>query len=113
MCTIVARDYRVTSSLTNISLCHNFVYKRLDQLTDKMSDSDESFDIFKDIKPYNFEPLVKKLTDSINCEELVATSADMHLEQPPMLPTLGPQHELDWCVFVCFGTLIDKSTHWA
>ena len=36
------------------------VYKRLDQLTDKMSDSDESFYILRDIKPYNFEPLVKR-----------------------------------------------------
>ena len=25
-----------------------------------MSDSDESFDIFRDIKLYNFEPLTKK-----------------------------------------------------
>ena len=30
------------------------VYKRSDQLTDKMSDSEESFDILRDIKPYNF-----------------------------------------------------------
>ena len=28
-------------------------YKHSDQLTDKMSDSDESFDIFRDIKPYS------------------------------------------------------------
>ena len=62
-----------------ITLCHSFVYNRLDQLTDKMSDSDERFDIFRDIKPYSFESLAKKVTDSINCEELAAASADVHL----------------------------------
>jgi len=35
-----------------------------------MSDSDESFDILRDIQPYSFEPLVKKFTDSVNCAEL-------------------------------------------
>jgi len=39
-----------------------------------MSDSHESFDILRDIKPYSFEPLAKKVTDSINCEELAAGS---------------------------------------
>jgi len=58
-----------------------------DQLTDKMSDSDESFDIFRDIKPYNFEPVSKKITDSINCEELAAASADVAPEQPPVPST--------------------------
>jgi len=55
-----------------------------------MSDSDESFDIFSEIKPYRFEPLAKKVTDSINCEELAATSADVDLEQPPVPP--APVH---------------------
>jgi len=40
-----------------------------------MSDSNESFDILRDIKPYGFEPLAKKVTDNINCEELAAASA--------------------------------------
>jgi len=53
------------------------VYKRLDQLTDKMSDSDESFDILSDIKPYSFEPLAKKVTDGIKYEELAGASADI------------------------------------
>ena len=55
--------------------CHSFVYKRPDQLTDKMSDSDESSDILWDIKLYSFEPLAKKVTVSINCEELAAANA--------------------------------------
>ncbi|KAK2159027.1 hypothetical protein LSH36_160g04032 [Paralvinella palmiformis] len=29
----------------------------------------------------------ERVTDIINCEELAATSADVHLEQPPVLPT--------------------------
>ena len=57
------------------------VYKRSDQLTDKMSDSDESFDIFKDIKRYSFEPLAKKVTDNINCEELAAANPYVDPEQ--------------------------------
>ena len=51
------------------------VYKRSDQLTDKMSDFDKGFDILRDIKPYSFEQLAKKFTDSINCQELAAASA--------------------------------------
>ena len=45
-----------------------------------MSDSDETFDILVDIKPMNFEPLAKKVTDIINYEELAATSADVDPE---------------------------------
>ena len=79
-----------------------------------MSDFDKGFDIFRDIKPYSFESLAKKVTDSINCEELAAASAYVDQEQPPVLPTPGPQQELDWCVYVCVGrSLIDRSTHWA
>ena len=65
-----------------------------------MSDSDESFDLLRDIKPYNFERPSKKVTDSINCAELAATSAGMDLEQPPVLltPGFGLQQELDWCM---------------
>jgi len=71
-----------------------------------MSDSDESFDIFRDIKPYNFEPLAKRVTESIKCEELAAANADVHLKQPPVPPTPSPapQQELDWRVFVCQHT---------
>jgi len=47
---------------------------RPDQLTDKMSDSNESFDILRDIKPYSYKPLAKKVTYSINCDELTAAS---------------------------------------
>ena len=80
-----------------------------------MSDSDESFDIFRDIKTYNFEPLAKRVTDGINCEELAAASADVDLEQQSVPPKPGPGlQELDWRVFVCVGiSLIDKSTRWA
>jgi len=48
-----------------------------------MSDSNESFDLLRDIKPYSFEPLAKKITDSINGEKLAAASADVNPEQPP------------------------------
>ena len=58
-----------------------------------MSDSDESFDIPRDIKPYNFEPLVKKVTYSINCDELAAASAYVDPEQPTVPLTL-------LCIFV-------------
>jgi len=75
--------------------------------------TDESFDILRDIKPYSFEPLAKRVTDSIICKELAAASADVDLDQPPVPQTPGPQQELDWCVFVCLGiSLIDKSAHW-
>jgi len=80
-----------------------------------MSDFDKSFDIFMDIEPYNFEPLAKKVTDSIKCEELAVGSAYVHPEQPhvSLKPGPGRQQELDWCVFVCVGiNLIDKSIHW-
>jgi len=76
-----------------------------------MSDSDESFDILGDIEHYSYEPLAKKVTDSINCEKLAASSAYADLEQPPVSPTYGPgpQQELDWRVFVCVGiSLIDN-----
>ena len=66
MCDVIFAKHHVVPQL---------VYKRSDQLTDKMSDSDESFDILRDFKVYNFEPLAKKVTDSINCEELAAASA--------------------------------------
>ena len=97
MCTTSARDYCVASFLINITQCHSFVYKRLDLLTDKMSDSDECFDILKDIKSHKLEPLAKRVTDSINCEELTAASADVDLEQSPVPPLPGPgsQQELD------------------
>jgi len=31
-----------------------------------------------DIKPYNFEPLMKKVRGSINYKKLAAASADLH-----------------------------------
>jgi len=46
-----------------------------------MSDSDESFDLIGVIKPYHIEPPAKKVTDSMNCEELAAASADVDPEQ--------------------------------
>ena len=79
-----------------------------------MSGSDESFDILRDIKPYRFEPLVKKVTEtgSINCGQLAAASAYVNPEQSHVPPTPGPLQELDWCVFICVSiSLIDKSTH--
>ena len=69
-----------------------------------MSDCDKGFDILRDVKPYSFESLVKKITDSINCEELAAASAYMDPEQPPVLSNPSrqvAQQQLDWCVFVC------------
>jgi len=75
-----------------------------------MSYYDESFKIFRDIKPYSFESLAKKVTDSIYCEELAAVSAYLDPEQSPVPPTRGPslQQELHCCVFVCVGiNLID------
>jgi len=73
------------------------------QLTDKTSYSDETFDILRDINPYSFEPLAKKVTDSINCEKLAAASAGVDLEWPPVPPSPcpGQQQELDWCVCIC------------
>jgi len=65
-------------------------YKDPDQLTDKMSYSDESFNIFRDIKPYSFESLAKRVTDIINCEELAAAGAYGDPEQSPVQPTCGP-----------------------
>ena len=76
--------------LSKAHLVSQLVYKRLDKLTDKMSDSDESFDILRDIKPYSFEPLAKKVTDSINCEELAAASVDVNPKQSPVTPTPRP-----------------------
>ena len=103
MCDVIFAKHHVLPQL---------IYKRLDQLTNKMSDSDEGFDILTDIKPSNFEPLAKKVTDSINCEELAAATA--YVDPEP--PTPGPQQELDWCVLllVCVViSLIDKLTHWS
>ena len=66
--------------------------------------------------PYSFQPLAKKVTDIINCENLASESADVNPEQPPvpLTPDPGPQQELHSCVFVCVGiSLIDKSTRGA
>ena len=70
-----------------------------------MSDSNENLDILRDIKLSSYEPLAKRVTDSISCEELAAASADVDLEQPLVPPTSGPdpQKELHWRVFVCVG----------
>jgi len=85
------------------------VYKRSDQLTDKMLDSDDIFYILTDIKSYIFERQMKKVIDSINCEALAAASAHMDPEQQPVPLIPRPQQELDWCVYVCVGiSLIDK-----
>jgi len=76
----------------------------------------ESLDILMDINPFNFEPLAKNVTDSINCEQLAAASAYTDPEQSPVLQTPGsrPQQELDRCVIVCVPmSLINKSTHQA
>ena len=91
-----------------------FVYKCSDQLTDKLFDSEESFVILRAIKPYRFEPLAKRVTGSINCEELAAGSGYIDPEEPPVPPTpgSGPQQKLDRRVIVCVGlSLIDKSKY--
>jgi len=51
LCDIIFAKHRLVPQL---------VYKCSDQLTDKMSDSDGSFDILRDIKPYSFEPHAKR-----------------------------------------------------
>jgi len=56
------------------------LYKRSDELTDRVSDSDKSFHIFMDIKPYSFESPAKQAKGSIHCEELAAASAYVDLE---------------------------------
>jgi len=61
---------------------------------------------FSGISSPTTAPLAKKVTDSINCEELAAATYFA-------TPGPDPQQELDWCVFVRVGiSLIDKSTHW-
>ena len=98
VCTALAKGYCVTSSLPNITCLQAF------------------WSVDRQNVRYSFEPLAKKVTDSLNGEELAAASAYVDPEQLPVPPTpgAGPQQELDWCVFVCVGiSLIDKSTHWA
>ena len=48
-----------------------------------------------------FDPLAKRVTNSIDCEELAVTSAYVYPVQTPVPPTPGPrpQQDLDWCVF--------------
>jgi len=74
-----------------------------------MSDSDE---IHRDIKPYYFVPLAKKVANSINCEELVAASAYMDPEQPPVPTNIQPPSTTRVglvCIYLCWY----KSTYWA
>jgi len=89
-------DGKGNFTLSKQHVVPQLVYKRSDQLTEKMSDSDEGFDILRDI---SFEPLVTKLRDSINCKEL---AAQVHTHKNPEQPS-GPQQDLDWCVLVCVG----------
>ena len=55
---------------------------------------------------------MKKVTDSISCEELTAASAYVDPEKPPIQPTPspGPQQKLDWCIFVCVVITLTDST---
>ena len=74
-------------------------------MTDKLSDSDESFEILRDIKPYSFGPLGKGVTDSINCEELAVATTDVDPEQTPVPPTPdpGPQQRVRMvCICLCW-----------
>jgi hypothetical protein len=63
-----------------------------------MSDCDESFELHRDIKPYSFEPLAKKVKSDNGTLDI-----DTEAEQPPVPPTPapvpGPQELPDWCVF--------------
>ena len=61
-----------------------------------MSDSDANFDIPMDIKPYSFEPLAKKSTDSINCEELAAASEYVDPDSHLCRRHLAPVHNKSW-----------------
>jgi len=71
-------SYTIDVPITSLSICLTFfAYNRNDKLTDKMSNSDERFDILRDIKPYNFETFAKKVTNGINCEELIIIMAAM------------------------------------
>jgi len=47
----------------------------------------------KELIPDNFEPLAKKVTKSIEHEQLDASGADVDQEQPPVPPSpwSGPQ----------------------
>ena len=87
MCDVIFAKHHVVPQL---------VYKRSDQLTDKMSDSGESFEILRDIKPYNFEPLAKNVTDSINCEELAAASAYVDTSSHLGRQHPSPVHNKSW-----------------
>ena len=82
------------------------VYKHSEPLVAIISDSDENVYILSDIKPYSFEPQTKKVTDSINCEELASASAYVDTEQPP---TLGPVHNKskDDVTFRSFPKILD------
>ena len=93
MCNVIFAKHHIVPHL---------VCKHSDQLTDKMSDSNECFDILRDIKPYSFEQLVKRVTNSIKCEELATANAYMDPKQPPVLltPSPTPQQELDLFVLV-------------
>jgi len=53
------------------------------------------FVIVGDIKPYSFEPLAKKVTESINCEELAAASA--YNNQPQSTTRVGLE-----CICLCW-----------
>jgi len=62
-----------------------------------MSEYHDSFDILRDIKSYSFEPLAKKVTDYINCDELAAASAYVDPEQSPVPPrNPAPVHNKIW-----------------
>jgi len=100
VCTTLTWGYCVTSSLPHHHVVPQLVYKHSDQFTDKMSDSDEGFDILRDINPYNFKPLVKKVTDSINYEAFAAATAYVDPEQPPVPLIPGPGSQQEVCLFV-------------
>jgi len=82
-----------------------FVYKRPDQLRDKMSDPSKGLTFSGDIKPYSFEPLAKKVTERINCDELPASSAYLDAEQPPVRQHPAPVHSKSLIVVSLFVLL--------
>ena len=93
MCNVIFAKHHLVPQLAN---------QCSDQLADKMLDSDKNFDILRAIKPYSFEPLVKKVTDSINCEELTAASAYLDQEQSAVPPAPVPVHNKSWIVAYLF-----------
>ena len=91
LCRFVVKQH---SSIHTSRNDKTFVYKRHDQFTEKNVGFRRRF-----LHSYgyqalqSFEPLAKKVTNNINCEELAAASTYVDSEQPPvsLIPGSGLQ----------------------